>query len=214
MGGRDKVLAAANEAMDKKEYSWAAHLVNYLYQLDRTDEDARKIKAEALRQMAYVSTGSNNRAHLMSQALALEGKVTIPTVIPPAPETIKAFPGTFVDYFRIRINPVKSGETNELLQFDFDDGTSVGLHVRRAVAEFIENLESYPSEADHVLKLSGEAWAKVYLSAGPIQDLMDNGEIKVIKGDAKEVVRVLELFDRYDPESAVIIPSTLVQDHK
>ncbi len=214
MGGRDKVLAAAKEAMDKKEYSWAAQLVNYLYRLDPTDEDARKIKAEALRQMAYVSTGSNNRAHLMSQALALEGKVTIPTVIPPAPETINAFPSTFVDYFRVRINPAKSGETNELIRFDFDDGTSAGLHVRRAVAEFIENLETYPSEPDQVLKLSGEAWAKVYLSAEPIQSLIENGEIKLTKGDAREVVRVLELFDRYDPESAVIIPSTLVQDHK
>jgi hypothetical protein len=56
--------------------------------------------------------------------------------------------------------------------------------------------------------------AKVYLSSGSIQDLIDNGEIKVTQGDAKEVVRVLELFDRYNPETAVVIPSTLVQDHK
>ena len=31
MGGRDGVLAAASEAMEKKEYAWAAQLVNYLY---------------------------------------------------------------------------------------------------------------------------------------------------------------------------------------
>ncbi|MGA9252473.1 MAG: hypothetical protein WBV71_08505, partial [Roseobacter sp.] len=42
-------------------------------------------KADALRQMAYVSTGANDRAQLMSQALALEGKVTLPRIIPPAP---------------------------------------------------------------------------------------------------------------------------------
>jgi len=214
MGGRDNVLAAASEAMEKKEYSWAAHLVNYLYQLDPTDEEARKIKAEALRQMAYVSTGANNRAHLMSQALALEGKVTLPTVIPPAPETIEAFPGTFVDYFRVRINPVKSGETNTIVRFDFADDTSVGLHVRRAVAEFIENPDTYPGEPDLVLELSGEAWAKVYLSAAPIEELINGGEIKVTKGDAKEATRILELFDRYDPKKAVVIPSTLIQDHK
>ena len=65
-------------AMEKKEYSWAAQLVNYLYRLDPTDEEVRQRKAEALRQMAYVSTGANNRAHLISQALTLEGKVTLP----------------------------------------------------------------------------------------------------------------------------------------
>jgi len=214
MGGRDKVLAAAAEAMEKKEYSWAAQLVNYLYRLDPTDEDVRKLKAEALRQMAYVSTGANNRAHLMSQALALEGKITLPRIIPPAPGTIAAFPTTFVDYFRVRIDPVKSGETDSVLRFDFPDGKSAGLHVRRAVAEFIEDPASYPRDPDIVLKLSGEAWAKVYLSAAPLDKLIGGEDIGVTQGDAAEAVRVLGLFDRYDSEQAVVVPpKTLVQGH-
>lgn len=214
MGGREKVLAAAAEAMEKKEYSWAAQLVNYLYRLNPEDAEARKLKAEALRQMAYVSTGANNRAHLMSQALALEGKVTLPRVVPPAPETIAAFPTTFVDYFRVRIDPVKSGKTDCVLRFDFSDDASVGLHVRRAVAEFIEDPAAYPRDPDIALNLSPEAWCKVYLSAEPIDELVEGGEIEVTKGDASEAARVLGLFDRYDPGQAVVIPSTLIQDHR
>ena len=213
MGGRSKVLAAASEALDKNEYSWAAQLVNYLYRLNPEDEEARKIKAEALRQMAYVSTGANNRAHLMSQALALEGKVTLPTVIPPAPETIAAFPDTFVDYMRVRLDPKKSGETDKVLRFDFEEGASAGLHVRRAIAEFIEAPSEYLREPDILMELSEEAWAKVYLSAEPIRDLIQNGEIKVTKGDAQEAARILELFDRYDPAKAVVVPPTIRQDH-
>jgi alkyl sulfatase BDS1-like metallo-beta-lactamase superfamily hydrolase len=139
MGGRDGVLAASAEAMEKEEYSWAAQLVNYLHRLDPTDEKVRQRKAEALRQMAYVSTGPNNRAHLISQALALEGKITLPRIVPPDVETIAAFPETFVDYFRVRIDPARSGETDQVLRFDFPDGKGAGLHVRRAVAEFIED---------------------------------------------------------------------------
>ena len=214
MGGRDAVLAAAAEAMEKKEYAWAAHLVNYLYRLDPTDVEVRQRKADALRQMAYVSTGANDRAHLMSQALALEGKVTLPRVVPPAAETIAALPATFVDYFRVRIDPVKSGETDRVLRFDFADGKSAGLHVRRAVAEFIEEPDAYPRDPDIMLKLSGEAWAKVYLSAGPVEQLISGGEIAVTSGDATEAARVLNLFDRYEPERAVVVPPTsLVQDH-
>jgi hypothetical protein len=108
--------------------------------------------------MAYVSTGANNRAHLMSQALALEEKVTLPRVVPPAPATIAAFPTTFVDYFRVSIDPAKSGETDCVLRFDFPDDASAGLHVRRAVAEFIEDPAAYPRDPDVVLKLSPEAW--------------------------------------------------------
>jgi alkyl sulfatase BDS1-like metallo-beta-lactamase superfamily hydrolase len=128
MGGREKVLAAASAALEKKEYAWAAQLANYIYRIDAQDNEAREIKAGALRQMAYVSTGANDRAHLLSQALALEGKVNIARLIPPAPGVISASPTSFVDYFRVRIDPVKSGETDKFVRFNFADGTSAGLH--------------------------------------------------------------------------------------
>jgi alkyl sulfatase BDS1-like metallo-beta-lactamase superfamily hydrolase len=214
MGGREAVLAAAAAAMNKQEFAWAAQLINYLYTLDSEDEAVRGLKAEALRQMAYVSTGANDRAHLMSQALALEGKVTLPRLVPPSAETIAAFPSTFVDYFRVRIDPAKSGETDAVLLFDFGDGNSAGLHVRRAVAEFIENPDAYGRQPDIVLKLSGDTWAKLYLSEATLDDLMESGDLEVAAGDAAVAARVLDAFDRYDARRAVVVPpTTLVQDH-
>jgi alkyl sulfatase BDS1-like metallo-beta-lactamase superfamily hydrolase len=205
MGGRDAVLAAAAEAMEKKEYAWAAQLVNYLYRLDPEDADVRQAKADALRQMAYVSTGANDRAHLMSQALSLEGKVTIPRVVPPAPEAIAAAPTTFLDYFRVRIDPQKSGETDKVLRFDFADGSSAGLHVRRAVAEYLASPEDHYREPDMTLAMTGETWAKVYLSQETPDNLIKGGDIKVT-GDAAEAARVIDLFDRYVQEEAVVVP--------
>lgn len=123
IGGRSKVLAAATNALETKENAWAAQLVNYLYRIDPQDKEVRAIKAETPRQMAYVSTGDNDRAHLMSQALALEGKVSIPRLIRPPPEQISASPTTFVNYLRVRINPLKSDETNSFVRFDFADET-------------------------------------------------------------------------------------------
>ena len=64
---------------------------------------SRELKAEVLRQMAYVSTGGNDRAHMMSQVLALEGKVTLARLIPPEPEIISTSPTTYVNYCRVRI---------------------------------------------------------------------------------------------------------------
>ena len=206
MGGRDKVLAAARAALEKKEYAWAAHLVNYLYRLDPQDKDVRQLKADALRQMAYVSTGQNDRAHLMSQALSLEGKVKIARLIPPAPKTVIAHPTTFVDYFRVRIDPQKSGETNSFVRFDFGDGKSAGLHVRRAVAEFVSEPDNYYRKPDITLAMSGETWAKLYLSRATPEEMIKSGDIKVI-GDAAEAARVINLFDRYVPEKAVVIPA-------
>jgi alkyl sulfatase BDS1-like metallo-beta-lactamase superfamily hydrolase len=211
IGGRSKVLAAASDALKKKEYAWAAQLVNYLYRIDPQDKEVRTVKADTLRQMAYVSTGNNDRAHLMSQALALEGKVTIARLIPPPPEQISASPTTFVDYFRVRIDPLKSDETDNFVRFDFADGTSAGLHVRRAIAEFIAVPDAYMREPDIILSLSGETWARLYLSQATPEELIENGDLKVA-GDAAEAARLINLFDRYSPQQALVVPP-LALDH-
>jgi alkyl sulfatase BDS1-like metallo-beta-lactamase superfamily hydrolase len=208
------VLAAVKQAIEKKEYTWAATLVNHLYILDPQDKEARQLKADALRQMAYVSTGASDRAHLMSQALALEGKVTIARVVPPASASISASPATYVDYFRVRIDPGKSDETDRFIQFDFADGTSAGLHVRRAVAEFVAEPDKHVRKPDLTLAMSGESWAKLYLSQSTPEEMIEAGDIKVT-GDAAEAARVINLFDRYSPQKAVVIPpATLIQNHQ
>ena len=211
MGGRDKVLEAAKDALDKKEYAWAAKLADQVYLIDNQDVDARQLKADALRQMAYVSTGGSDRAHLMSQALALEGKVNIARVVPPPPALIAARPITFVNYFRVRIDPTKSDTTNQFIRFDFSDGSRAGLHVRRAVAEFIAEPDKYRRKPDVVLAMSGETWAKLYVSQATPEELIKNGEI-MVTGDADEAARLINLFDRYSPARAVVIPASML-DH-
>jgi len=205
MGGRTKVLAAATDSMQKKEFAWAAQLANYIYRIDPQDKDAREIKAEALRQMAYVSTGANDRAHLMSQALSLEGKVKIARLIPPSAAVISASPTSFVDYFRVRIDPSKSGETDKFIRFDFADGTTAGLHIRRAVAEFVPAPGKYRRKPDVTVAMSGDTWAKLYVSQVTPEDLIKSGDVTVT-GNPAEAARLINLFDRYSPEKAVVVP--------
>jgi alkyl sulfatase BDS1-like metallo-beta-lactamase superfamily hydrolase len=210
MGGREKVVEAAKAALEKKEYAWAAKLANQIYLIDSQDKEARQLKAEALRQMAYVSTGANDRAHLMSQALALEGKVSIARLIPPPPEAIAAAPARSVDHFRVRIDPAKSDKTNKFILFEFSDGTRAGLHIRRAVAEFVPEPDNYQRKPDITMTMAGETWAKVFLSQAMPEELIKSGEIKV-KGDAAEAARLINLFDRYRPEKAVVIPPAFLE---
>ena len=207
IGGRDKVLEEARKAYDRKEYAWAAQLVNYVYKLNPQDKDARLLKAKVLRQLAYLSTGANARSPLLSQALSLEGKVTLPRLIPPQPQYIAKAPATTVDYFRVRIDPKKSGKTDRVIQFDFTDDkkTSAALHVRRAIAEFVPDPAKHYQKADIVLTLSPEAWAKLYLSQSTVPGLVQKREIKVTKGTVEEAEKVLGFFDKYKPEKAVVV---------
>jgi alkyl sulfatase BDS1-like metallo-beta-lactamase superfamily hydrolase len=206
IGGRDKVLQEAQAAYDKKEYAWAAQLVNYLYKLDQQDEEVRLFKAKVLRQLAYLSTGANARSHLLTQALALEGKIVVPRIIPPQPQAIAAAPEVTVYYFRVRLDPGKSSHTDKVLLFDFPgDHRTVGLHIRRAVAEFLDDPDDHYKPADVIISLSGEAWAKLFLSQASVGELLKSDEIAMVQGTVEEAENLIGLFDKYRPEKAVLV---------
>jgi alkyl sulfatase BDS1-like metallo-beta-lactamase superfamily hydrolase len=121
---------------------------------------------------------------------------------------IAAAPVKFVDYFRVRIDPEKSGTTNKLIRFEFADGSKAGLHVRRAIAEFVPDPDEYQHKTYVTVSMSGETWVKLYLSQATPEDLIKEGEIKV-KGNTTEAAQLLDLFDRYKPEKAMAIPPAL-----
>lgn len=208
MGGETKVIAAARQALDKQEFAWGAQLIQYVYLLDPQDKEVRQLKADLLRQMAYRSTGSIARAFLLSEALALEGKVSIPLLIPPSPEIIAQSPDTFVDYFRVRIDPEKAQDTDKVVQFEFTDkgDQTVALHIRRGVVEYIPVPADYLREADYEIELDSKTWAALYLNTIDLDEAIATGKVKSAKGTAKEVVEVYNLFDKYVPETNYKVP--------
>ena len=187
IGGRDKVMQEAQAAYDKKEYAWSAQLVNYLYKLDQQDKEVRLFKAKVLRKLAYLSTGANARSHLLTQALALEGKT-------------RCSPNYSAACRRRSLQPLKrrwtiSGfdwilkkvaSTDKVILFDFGrDHKTVGLHIRRAVAEFLDNPDEHYKPVDVILSISGETWTKLALSQATVQQLVDSKEITMTKGSSK-----------------------------
>jgi hypothetical protein len=59
--------------------------------------------------------------------------------------------------------------------------------------------------------MSGETWARLYLSQATPEELIENGDLEV-SGDAAEAARVINLFDRYSPQQALVVPA-LALDH-
>jgi len=208
MGGPADVMSAARSAFERGEYAWGAQLVQYLYLLDPMDPDVRQLKADLLRQMAYRTTGSIARAFLMSDALALEGKVTIPLLVLPTPEIVAESPDVFVNYLRVRIDPEESGETDMVLGFRFTDKEDrfVALHLRRGVAEFIPDPDTYYREPDAVLRMNSETWSALYLSTLDLTEAIEAGRVQIDIGDPVEVTRAFAVFDRFDPTRNHKIP--------
>lgn len=207
MGGKTKVIAAAKTALDKKEFAWGAQVIQYAYILDPKDKEVRQLKADILRQMAYRTTGSIARAFLMTEALTLEGKVAYPKLVPPSAETIAGSPESFVDYFRVRIDPKKSENTDKVIQFVFTDkgNKAVALHVRRGIAEYIPVPSDYYRKSDYSIKMDSESWAALYLSSVTLDKAISSGKVKV-EGKQKELGTIFDLFDKFKPTKNYVVP--------
>lgn len=201
-GGKSKVIAAARRALNDQEFAWGAQLVQYVYLLEPQNTEVRQLKADLLRQMGHRTTGSIARAFLITEALALEGKVDVPTVMPPSPAVVAAAPDVFVDYFRVRIDPRQSQDTDQLIQFVFPetDGLTVGLHVRRGVAEFIPNPAEYYREADAILEIHPQSWADVYLGADSLESVLAGGKARLLKGERSKVIKTFSMFDAFSAD--------------
>lgn len=208
IGGRDAVVKAAADALERGEYAWAAQLIQYVYLLDPLDTEVRQLKADALRAMGHLTTGSIPRAFLLTEARALEGAVEVPRLIPPTPETIAASPGVFVNYFRVRIDPRRTADTDKVLTFNFTGASDgpVGLHVRRGIAEYLTDASKHYKAADFALSLSPETWAKLYLSSVSMSDAIAAGEVTLDAGSPSELAEVFAAFDIFDPTRNIKVP--------
>ena len=79
MGGVDQVISQAKEAHKDGEYQWSAQLATYAIRAG--SDDAKQVKADALRSMAQKATASNTRNWYLTHALVLEGKLELPMVL-------------------------------------------------------------------------------------------------------------------------------------
>ena len=208
LGGRDKVLALAREAQKKNEYAWALELVGYLWRVDSSDTNLRQFKADLLRACAQRTTSMIAHPVSLTQALALEGKVKVPRLVPPTVDQVKSFePGEFVNRYRIRIDPIKAKDADVMIRFEFidADNKAVALHVRRGVVEYVDSPDKYYRKPDFTLVLTREVWTKLYLNQATVAQLSGDNGLKVT-GDAAACDRVLELFDKFNLEKNTLIP--------
>lgn len=208
MGGKEKVVKATREAFEKKEFAWAAELIQYVYLLDPMDKEVRQLKADILRQLGHRTTGSIARGFLLTEALALEGKIDSPLTVMPSAEIIASSPATFVDFFRIRIDPKKSENSDAIIEFVFTDkgNQAVALHVRRGVVEYIPVPANYYRESDYVLHLDSETWTGLYLSALDMNAAIDSAKVILTKGSKDELVSLFEMFDKFVPTENYTVP--------
>jgi alkyl sulfatase BDS1-like metallo-beta-lactamase superfamily hydrolase len=199
MGGRDAVVAAATQAHADGDFRWVAEIVTHVLRTDPDDQDARQLKADALRQLGYRASnpiwrnnylmaakeidGTLDRAALLNTLRALGNPDVAATM--PIPLLLRAL--------ATRLNPARSEGT--LLHVGFhcsDTGADYGLAVRSEVAEVLvgsppdATIEMDATEPTLRALLTGRlSWARAAAE----------GAATLTRGTGEDAARFWSLFD-------------------
>lgn len=194
MGGEDKTYNLAKQAFDNGDYLWSAQVSDYLVQSNPSKKN-KELKADALEQMGYRATSTNSRSFYLAQAAELRGQVNIIKNIPAAPAAIVQNINDYVNYYRIRINPERSGNTQATIKFDFGEEHVYGLEISQAVVNYLDNAEVNKTKSDVTVQMKPEVWAELYNNTASFDGLLKSGKVKVTQGDSTQASQLMGLFD-------------------
>ena len=149
MGGRDAVLAEAGNAIENKEYTWAAEILTYLLHIDAEDKPARLLKARALREWGYQQITSTWRNWALTAAKELEG--TLPTgagIMKSSPDIADALSSSrMVELLSTRLAAERCIDVQQLVGIELTDtAEAYALELRRGIAEFHGKMPAGVSE--------------------------------------------------------------------
>ncbi len=198
MGGRDAVVKAAKTATDKGDFQWAAELLTHVIRTNKDDLEARKLKADALRQLAYKTQNSNWRNWYITSARELDGTLNKAVAAGSmsslaAPEILRQLPiSKFFEAMTVRLDPVKSADAHTTVAFQITDtGETYAVEVRRGVAQVHEGL---PAKVDATLSISLATMQKLIARQLTLIGALQSGEVK-IQGSVALLTRFYGFFD-------------------
>ena len=210
MGGREAVFKAAKKSFEAGEYQWTAELITHLIRVNKEDTEARKLKADSLRQLAYKTENINWRNWYITSARELDGSLNKAAGVAvlsslAAPDILRALPvSKFFESMTVRLDPVKSAEAHITMAFHFTDtGKVYAVEVRRGIAQVHETL---PAKVDATLNLTTSDLQRVMARQSTFAQMLQKGEIK-----AEGNVATLAKFNGYFDPPATEAPMLTVR---
>ena len=176
LGGRDRVLELAREAIGAEDYGWAMDLLTHVVRADASDEEAKKLKAKAMRAWGYDQANIYYRNFALSGAAELDGSLDRSGAFDFAnPVIIRQFGiGTILENLRVKIDGEKAIAADFRIGFHITDrNESYGYHVRNGIAAFTTEV---PEGSGLVLHVPSGVVYDFVLGRGTIREAIESGK--------------------------------------
>ena len=204
MGGRDQVLAKAQEAMDAGDHQWAAEIATWIVKADTSDTEAKQLKADALRQWAYAQKNINWRNWALTTALELEDALKPPKGMPfGGPDSLRNFPAkSLLRLMTVRLRAEDCMEMARTVTFNVTDtGETCALEIRRGVCQFHPGA---PRSQDISIQFERSFLTQIFLGQTTYGDGIADGSAR-IDGDKSDFEEFISMFEQPSMEMAITV---------
>ncbi len=200
-GGRSQVVNAVRQAINKEDYAWAAELAGHLVTLNRDDEEALQLKAEAFEHLGALSVSPNGRNFYLTQALELKGEAEVKDdrdYTEDRLDFVKSMPMSQVlKSLPVSLNAEDTLDLNQTVELKFDDiDETYTFHIRQGVAEL---RAGEADAADLRVKVNSRVWADVLLGVQSVPAALFTGAVK-LENRITDVPAFIQFLLLFQPE--------------
>ena len=195
MGGVDSSIQQVRQAIDNKEYNWAAELATYVIVVDSENDEAKLLKAYALRIIGQQMLSVDARHWALTSALELEGKIIIDSnaFSQTSPEQLSELPiEKILKALPTKLDSEKLDTDGYVLNVIYTDtNQEFTLHFRNGVLAVISGLNS---SEDNTITLDTVTHKQIVGGHLTLMDAIDKEQI-ISDGDIEDLEYFLGLID-------------------
>ena len=205
MGGRDKILSAAKEALNDGDAQWAAEILTWLVRVNPSDQEPRAMKAEALRRWAYQQKNAIWRNWGLTSAMELDGELDTAGggMVLGTPEQVKGFPlANIMEVMTVRLKSEDAWNDHVRVAFETSDTKEqCALEIRRGVCQFFRNP---PINFDARVTFNRESLLNWIFGKSTFDEAVQSGDIS-IEGEVATVAKFLSKFEPFNQSDKISI---------
>ncbi|MGB7159720.1 MAG: alkyl sulfatase dimerization domain-containing protein [Tepidisphaeraceae bacterium] len=206
MGGASSILEKATKAYEAGDYRWVAELTKHVVYADPSNQEARKLQADAFEQLGYQAENATWRNFYLAGATELRNGVkTMATPNTASADVTRAMSlEQLFDFMAIRLDGPRASGKQATINFTFTDTKEdYALTLKNGVLNYRTKLADKP---DATFTLTRADLNDVILGQAQAKDLVDQGKIKV-QGDPAKLHEILSLMDKFEFWFDIVTPN-------
>ena len=197
MGGASAVIKQAKKSYAAGDYRWVAQVVNHVVFADPDNVEAKKLQADALEQLGYISESGPWRNFYLSGARELRNGVTdAGTPDTASPDIISSMSLDMVlDFVGVRLNAKKAAGKKITINLNFTDTKQqYAVSLENSVINYVSSKQE--KDADATFTLTREVFDQLMLKQTTLDKAISSGDIKVA-GDKQKLIDLLAMLDTF-----------------